>query len=61
MLKDIVNINYKPFYKDNKLYSFELNIKINNKYYKIIIKDSYLLLNNSLIKLGNDYKVNVIK
>lgn len=61
VIKD--NINYLPFYKDNKLYSLKLTVynKINNKANSIIIKDSYLLLKNNLRKLGKDYKVNVLK
>lgn len=61
MLKDQQTIKYNPFYKDNKLYSLTLTLIINNKLYKIIIKDSYLLLSNSLRDLGFNYKVDVVK
>lgn len=50
-----------PFYKDNKLYSLTLTMKINNKVYSIIIKDSYLLLSSSLRDLGQDYNVDIVK
>lgn len=61
ILKDQIIIDSDPFYKDNKLYSLKLSIKINNKIHSIIIKDSYLLLSSSLRDLGHNYKVDVIK
>jgi hypothetical protein len=60
-LNNVSTIKSDPFYKDNKLYSLKLSYKINNKDHSIIIKDSYLLLPNSLRKLGIDYKVNILK
>jgi hypothetical protein len=61
LLKNQFNIKSDPFYKDNKLYSLKLSLNINNKIHSIIIKDSYLLLPNSLRKLGKDYNVNIPK
>jgi hypothetical protein len=61
LLKNQTNIQYDPFYKDNKLYSLKLSTSINNKLYFITIKDSYLLLPSSLRKLGKDYNVDVPK
>ena len=61
MLKDQDLIKMDPFYKDNKLYSLTLTLIINNKFHKIIIKDSYLLLSSSLRKLGKDYNVDILK
>jgi DNA polymerase type B, organellar and viral len=61
LLKDHYEIKTDPFYKDNKLYSLTLSVKINNKIHSIIIKDSYLLLPYSLRKLSHDFKVNVSK
>jgi hypothetical protein len=52
------NFILDPFYKDNKLYSLTITSFINpKKTNKIIFKDSYLLLKNSLRQLGNDFKV----
>jgi hypothetical protein len=61
ILKDQTIIKSDSFYKDNKLYSLKLTIIINKKVHAITIKDSYLLLPNSLRKLGHDYKVNTLK
>jgi len=61
MLKNQDLIKMDSFYKDNKLYSLKLIVIINNKIHQIIIKDSYLLLSSSLRKLGQDYKVNILK
>lgn len=61
MLKHQDIIKMDPFYKDNKLYSLTLTMKINNKVYSITIKDSYLLLSSSLRDLGKDYNVDILK
>lgn len=56
------NFILDPFYKDNKLYSLTITSFINpKKTNKIIFKDSYLLLKNSLRQLGNDFKVDRLK
>jgi DNA polymerase elongation subunit (family B) len=55
------NIKFDSFYKDNKLYSLKLSMKVNNKIHSIIFKDSYLLLSNSLRKLGKDFNVETVK
>ncbi len=59
------NMKVEPFYKANKLYSLSLTYQDkenkNKKIYKIVFKDSYLLLGSSLRKLGKDFNVETQK
>jgi hypothetical protein len=61
LFKENKDIKCKPFFKDNNLYSLKITINIKNKNHSITFKDSYLLLDHSLRKLGNDFKVDVLK
>lgn len=54
-------INVKPIIKDNKFINLEVYYEINKKTYKIIFRDSYLLLPSSLSKLSKAFNNDNIK
>jgi len=54
------NFKVKPIYKDSKILSLTVEI-IDGQKFKMVLKDSLLLLNSSLRSLGKDYNVQNLK